>query len=274
MTNTFDDFNEFERSMWEQRAGAYADGLEALTALTIEPLLDAAGVHAGTELLDVGTGPGFAAAAAVARGAIVTGIDVADSMVELARARVPTGRFRRASAEELPLPDDAFDAVVGNFVLLHLGYPDRGITEARRVLRAGGRAAFSLWELPAENRAFGVVSDALERVGVRPPADVPAGPSELRYGDKDAVIGLLRDAGFETIAVAPFSGSLRVDPQRWWECVCRSTPRTGSLIGRQSPEVQAEVRRQYDEIVAIYADGADVVLPVAAVLASAVAPGS
>ena len=53
-----------------------------------------------------------------------------------------------------------------------------------------------------------------------------------------------------------------------------STPRTGSLIGSQSPEIQAEIRRQYDEIVAIYADGAEVVLPVAAVLASAVAPGS
>jgi 2-polyprenyl-3-methyl-5-hydroxy-6-metoxy-1,4-benzoquinol methylase len=100
VSGEFDDFNEFERSMWEQRARAYANGLEQLSTLTIQPLLDAAGVHAGTELLDVGTGPGFVAAAAAARGANVTGIDVADAMVELARRRriCRWGRLRFTSA--------------------------------------------------------------------------------------------------------------------------------------------------------------------------------
>lgn len=274
MSDAFDDFNTFERSMWEQRAGAYATGFERLATLTIEPLLDSAGVHAGTELLDVGTGPGFVAAAAAARGAKVTGIDVADAMVELAQRRVPSGRFRRASAEDLPLPDDAFGAVVGNFVLLHLGYPDRGLAEARRVLHAGGRAGFSLWETPADNRAFGVISDAVEQAGVQPPADVPAGPTRFRFADRDALSGALGDAGFAAISIDAFSGTVRVDPARWWEDVLRSTPRTGSLIQRQTAGVQAEIRRRYDELVAAYTEGADVVLPVAAVLASGAAPTS
>ncbi len=64
MTGNFDAFNEFERSMWEQRATGYADAFEALTGLTIEPLLDAAGAHAGSDVLDIGTGAGFVAAAA------------------------------------------------------------------------------------------------------------------------------------------------------------------------------------------------------------------
>jgi len=135
MTDGFDAFNDFERAMWEQRAAAYTDGFAALTPFSTDALLDAAGVHAGTAVLDIGTGPGFVAAAAADRGATVTGIDVADAMVEIAHARVPAGHFRRASAEALPLADDSFDAVVGNFVLLHLGHPDRGVAEARRVLR-------------------------------------------------------------------------------------------------------------------------------------------
>jgi SAM-dependent methyltransferase len=272
MTDDFDAFNDYERSMWEQRATGYADGFEAATALTIEPLLEAVGARTGIELLDIGTGPGFVAAAAVARGAIVTGIDVADAMVELAQSLVPAGRFRRGSAEELPLPDAAFDAVVGNFVLLHLGHPERGAAEALRVLRGGGRCAFTVWDEPAVNPGLGVFHEAVGRAGVQPPTDVPTGPTMFGLGDDKVFAALLRDAGFESITVAKYSGSLRIDPAQWWERVLRSTPRTGPLIGRQTPEVQAEIRRHYDEMVAPYAVGAEVELPLVAVLASAAAP--
>jgi SAM-dependent methyltransferase len=274
MTGTFDQFNDFERSMWEQRGGAYANSFEALTALTIEALLDAAGVHADTEVLDVGTGPGFVAVAAVARGAKVTGIDVADTMVEIARARVPTGEFRRASAEALPLANGSFDAVVGNFVLLHLGHPERGVAEALRVLRGGGRCAFTVWDAATVNRALGVFHDAVTAAGVAAPADVPTGPPMFALGESAAFSALLRDAGFEHITIAPCTGALRVDPGDWWDATLRSTPRTGSLIARQSPAVQAEIRKRYDDLVAPYADGAEAVLPVAAVLASGAAPTS
>jgi ubiquinone/menaquinone biosynthesis C-methylase UbiE len=274
MTEDLDAFNDFERSMWEQRATGYADGFEAVTALTIEPLLDAVGAHEGTDLVDVGTGPGFVAAAAVARGANVTGIDVADAMVEIASRRVPTGRFENGSAEALPLPDGAFDAVVGNFVILHLGHPDRGASEARRVLRAGGRCAFSVWEPAAANPAMGVFYNAVEAARVAAPADVPTGPPMFGFGDHGAFADLLRDAGFDDVAITACTGTLRIAPEQWWENVLRSTPRTGTLIARQAPEVQAEIRANYDELVAPYADGDEVVLPVGAVLASGTAPNS
>jgi SAM-dependent methyltransferase len=274
VNDDFAAFNDFERSMWEQRATDYADGFEALTALTIEPLLDAVGAGAGCELLDVGTGPGFVAAAAVARGAKVSGIDIADAMVEIATRRVPSGRFQHGSAEALPLADATFDAVVGNFVLLHLGHPDRGAAEARRVLRDGGRCAFTVWEPGPLNRAFGVFYEAIERAGVAPPGDVPTGPPMFGLGNHDAFATLLRDAGFASVTIERCSATLRVEPGEWWECTLRSTPRTGSLIERQPPEVQAELRSHYDKLVAPYADGSDVVLPVAAVLGSAVAANS
>jgi SAM-dependent methyltransferase len=274
MSGGFDDFNEFERSMWEQRASNYADAFEALTAVTVERMLDAVGAAEGTDLLDVGTGPGFVAAAAVARGANVTGVDVADAMVAIAQARVPTGAFHRGSAEELPLPADAFDAVVGNFVLLHLGHPDRGIAEALRVLRPGGRCGFTVWDSPTVNRALGVFHEAVGRAKVTPPTDVPTGPPMFDLGEPAAFGDLLRDGGFTDVAITECTGALRVDPAHWWDATLRSTPRTGTLIGRQTPEVQAEIRAHYDALVAPYAQGDEVVLEVAAVLASAVAPNS
>ena len=136
------------------------------------------------------------------------------------------------------------------------------------------RAVFSLWESPAENRAFGVVSDALDRAGVAPPDDLPMGPTQFHFGGRDALTGLFRDAGFDAISIDAYSGTVRVDPALWWEAVLRSTPRTGALIGRQIPAVQAEIRERYDELVAPYTDGAEIVLPVAAVLATGTVPTS
>jgi len=275
---TYDAFNEYERTMWEQRAAGYADSFEVLTTITVEPLLDTVGAAHGTAVLDIGTGPGFVAAAAVARGATVDGVDVADAMVALASARVPGARFRRGSAEALPFGDGTFDAVVGNFVLLHLGYPERAAAEARRVLRPGGRCAFTVWEPAAENRAIGVFHDAIARAGVETlAAPVAAAPKFEALADRDAFRALLTGAGFVDARVEPYRSTLRVDPDAWWTSTLRSTPRTGALIERQTDAVQARIRAEYDALVAPYADGNDaatVQLPVAAVLASAVAPSA
>src|SRR5690242_13698214 len=63
------DFDAFERELWAGRAGVYERGFARLTAHTIGPLLDAAGVGPGTRMLEVGTGPGLVSAEAVRRGA-------------------------------------------------------------------------------------------------------------------------------------------------------------------------------------------------------------
>ena len=60
------DFDTYERGLWAGRAAAYERGFARLTAHTAGALLDAAGVAAGTRVLDVGTGPGVVAVAAVA----------------------------------------------------------------------------------------------------------------------------------------------------------------------------------------------------------------
>jgi ubiquinone/menaquinone biosynthesis C-methylase UbiE len=56
-----------------------------------------------------------------------------------------------ASLEKLPLPSDAFDAVVGTLVLCSVGRLDRALAEIRRVLRPGGRFVF-IEHVAAEDR--------------------------------------------------------------------------------------------------------------------------
>ncbi|HET9443278.1 MAG TPA: methyltransferase domain-containing protein, partial [Acidimicrobiales bacterium] len=145
-----DAFNAFEATGWEQRARAYHRFLAPITARVINALFEAAGLRAGHRVLDVGTGPGDAAAAAAVRGATAVGVDVAEAMLALARAAHPGVEFHRAGAEDLPFEPASFDVVVGNFVILHVGRPEAAAAEVARVLAPGGRVALSTWDTPGQ----------------------------------------------------------------------------------------------------------------------------
>src|SRR5262245_48512975 len=80
-------FHDFEHAGWQKASTFYSDTFGTLTALTIDRLLESAGVKSGTRVLDVASGPGYAAATAAARGATVVGLDFSPLMVEEARRR-------------------------------------------------------------------------------------------------------------------------------------------------------------------------------------------
>src|SRR5438270_805234 len=106
-----DAFWEFERAGWDRAAERYEDCWTD-TALFLEPLLDAAGVGAGSRLLDVACGPGLVSEAALARGADPVGLDVAAGMVERARVRCPGLTFVEGDAQRLPFADASFTSAV------------------------------------------------------------------------------------------------------------------------------------------------------------------
>src|SRR6476659_6182092 len=135
------DFDSYARRLWAGRAEAYEHGFARLTVHAVGALLEAAGVGTGTRVLDVGTGPGVVAGAAVARGARVTAVDAEPSMAEAAARNVPGLDVRLAVLPDLPLPAAGFDAVTGNFVIHATGDPAAVLAELRRVLRAGGRSS-------------------------------------------------------------------------------------------------------------------------------------
>lgn len=261
-------FKEFELSGWQSVADGYAEYFSSLTGQTVEPVLDAAGVSTGMEVLDVASGPGIVAAAAAERGAQVTGVDFSAVMVEMAGKNYPGIQFELGDAEELQLGDGSFDAVVMNFGLLHLEQPEKAVSEAYRVLRKGGRFAFSVWALPEDAKAFGIVLRAIERHG-NLQAAIPAGPPFFRFSDVGKTVVFMREAGF-------------VDPQgelvrlRWelgkaedlFEAFYTGTPRTGGLLRAQTEEQLSAIRAAVTEAAKGFRSGDRVVIPMAAVVYS------
>jgi SAM-dependent methyltransferase len=109
-----------------------------LITVAEEAVLIALGLPASGKLLDLGCGPGAAAARMkVGRpGLDIVGLDRDAGLLALARARVPV---LRADAACLPFPSGTFDGVLARLVLRHLPAPEAALAEARRVLRRGGR---------------------------------------------------------------------------------------------------------------------------------------
>ncbi len=262
-------FNRFEAAGWEHRADGYHVLAEGLTARVIEPLLDAARADSGTRVLDVATGPGYVAEAARLRGADVIGVDIAGAMVALARRLHPEIDFRQADAERLPFDAGSFDAVVGNFMILHVGRPEQAAAELTRVLDVDGKVALSTWDVPERARLLGVLVDALADVGAQPPADLPAGPPFFRFADDTEFAALLSDAGLIDVEVqrVSFIHSF-ASGDDLWQGLIDGTVRTRALVHAQPEAVQAEIRSAFDRRVRPYATDGGLQLPVSVKVAS------
>ncbi|MGI8730516.1 MAG: class I SAM-dependent methyltransferase [Solirubrobacteraceae bacterium] len=111
-----------------------------------DALLSTAGVMAGARVLDVGCGQGDLTLQLLRRGALVTGLDLSERMLAVARRRVGLfgtreARFVAAPLERTGLPSASFDVIVGRWILHHVDL-HAAAPELARLLAPGGRAVF------------------------------------------------------------------------------------------------------------------------------------
>ncbi len=110
-------------------------------------VLTEANVKPGTRVLDLGCGQGDLTLALLQRGAVVTSLDLSPGMVEVTRRRVALhspespATFIAAPVEATGLPSQAFDVIVGRWILHHIDL-DPAAAELARLLAPGGRAVF------------------------------------------------------------------------------------------------------------------------------------
>ena len=258
-----------ERTGWGERAESYGLLTGRITARLVDPLLDAAGVAAGTQVLDVGTGPGYAADRASERGAIVSGVDIAEEMVALARRRHGGIRFLRADAEDLPFPERSFDALVGNLAINHLPRPERAMREFARVVRPGGRIALSAWDVPERTRFLGILRDALRECCVADPYEASR-PDPFRFADDDELRRLLRGAGLGAVEVRSVSLTHHVaDVDQLWRGMLGGSVRAAGLVTRQPPRTRARIRASVARLADEYrVAGGGLTIPARAKIAS------
>lgn len=163
-------------------------------------------VGSTTAILDVGCGAANSYAPALAsRADAYVGVDVSSKAVELARAGGLDARVIEDAAS-LPFADDTFDLVVCVEVLEHLFAPHRAASEARRVLRPGGKLVGSApnavyWRLRA-NMVFGYWNPLGDAQSVERPWRDP----HIRFFSPRIMDRMLREAGFLRVEVGAHGG--------------------------------------------------------------------
>ncbi len=268
-----DAFTAFERAGWDRKAATYDRLFGQLTGRLVEPLLDAARIGTGDWVLDVATGPGYAASKAVDRGAVVVGVDLAPAMVALAQRSVPRAEFRVANAELLPFADDTFDAVVGNFMIMHVPRPERAVSELVRVLKPGGRLGLTAWDAPDDNRFLGVFLDAIAAAEALASTDIPAGPPFFRFSDDAEFSRLLSGVGLVDVGLDTVGFQYAVPSAQYlWDGLLAGTVRTAGLVLGQPEDTRRRIRSALDGTVAPYRRGDGLELPASVKLAHGTKP--
>jgi SAM-dependent methyltransferase len=144
---TADPFANFKAA--QRRAWAAFGPFETFTAAAAAKLVKFAQVAAGEEILDAACGTGVVAVTAARRGAKASGLDLSPVLIERARqnaeiAGVPVD-IVEGDVEALPYPDASFDVVLSQFGHMFAPRPAVAVQEMLRVLKSGGRIAFSTW---------------------------------------------------------------------------------------------------------------------------------
>jgi ubiquinone/menaquinone biosynthesis C-methylase UbiE len=184
------------QSVWNSPGGRYDDVSRSI-ADAIEHAVERLELKAGERVLDLATGTGWASRVLAQRfaGLSVTGADIAEHMLEHARAIAAAQKleidYRHADAEQLPFADASFDAVVSTFGVMFVGKPERAAAELARVIKQGGRVSLATWQHDSNVASlFGVMKQFMPA----PPQAAP--PSPFEWG-KRARLHELLDADFE-----------------------------------------------------------------------------
>ncbi|MFF4947102.1 class I SAM-dependent methyltransferase [Streptomyces rubiginosohelvolus] len=243
-------FDHSERRIWSGKAEAYADTYAHLCAHLVPALLDAAEAGPGTRVLDVGCGSGTVSAAAVARGASVYAADAEPGMVAATRRAVPGVTAHIARLPELPYAKDTFDAVVGNFVLNHVGRPLAALAELRRITRPGGRVAVTIWRAPGAPGQT-LIGRAAQAAGLTRPAWLPAlTPEDDFPRTPEGLAALLDTAGLLDADCSEMAWEHRCDPDTWWAGAEQGIGAIGQVLTSGGAEGVAAARRAYGDLCA------------------------
>jgi SAM-dependent methyltransferase len=178
--------------LWGARANDWTQLQEPAFRPLYEAAFRAAGVKAGTRLLDIGCGAGLALTVAAELGAQASGLDAAAELIAIARQRLPLADIRVGELEDLPFDAARFDVASGFNAFQYAADRVHALAEARRVA-GGGRVIAAVWGDPARCE-MGEYINALGRLMPPPPAGAPgpwalSGPGDLER--------LLEQAGLE-----------------------------------------------------------------------------
>ena len=219
---------------YEQISRGIADSIEhAVLRLNPAP---------GERVLDLSTGTGWTSRLVARRGANVIGVDIADDLLETARARARAEAlsidYQLGDAENLPFETAEFDAVISTCGIMFASRPQAAAAELARVCRPGGRIALTTWE--SDGNLFRMFQ-VMKRYMPPPPSGAH---SPFEWGRTERISELLGNA-FELRFEQGVSYYREPSAEAAWDTFSRGYGPTRSLADSLDPVAREALREDF-----------------------------
>jgi SAM-dependent methyltransferase len=216
-----------------------APGYAATMAPSLRPVaaevVRRAELRPGERVLDIGSGTGIAAAAAVGEGRTVVGVDGSPGMLDIARRDVAGATFEVMDFTDLRFDDGSWDVAVSSHALLFADDRPAALREWRRVVRSGGRLSLSV-PGPGERTPSRIYDDIYKRYGI---------DTSGRYPTQDELAGWAEQAGWRVVRTAADPGmAIRLEDEeafRLWRQIGSRGPATAALSESEHETLTTEM---------------------------------
>ena len=250
-----DDYRRQSLDKWETMAQAWArerDFLWRVSQAVGRGLVERAQIKSGDTVLELAAGTGetgFEAARKVGEEGRLISSDFSPQMVEMARSGGETQgleniEYRVMDAEHMDLEDDSVDAVICKWGYMLMADPEAALGETRRVLRPGGRVAFSVWGPPDRNPWLLEPTALLVERGVLPVPE-PGTPGVFSMADRQRIGSLVTGAGFEDPQIEEVPLSFDFDSyDGYWDFLSTTSGLIALALEKASDAERAGLREE------------------------------
>ena len=210
--------NQAQIDYWNGPTGEkwakYQAEMDRTLADSAEAALKLADAQPGERVLDIGCGAGGTSlllAEAVGASGQVTGVDVSQPMLKLARirARARNIQFEEADAAIYPFQPE-FDLIFSRFGVMFFVDPAAAFANIRKGAAKGARLAFICWRAVTQNEWASLPFSIAKPFLPEQPTIDPHAPGPFAFANADRLRAILETAGFSGVQIEPFQGFMNL----------------------------------------------------------------
>ena len=248
----FEDFKNFEKEGWEERASTYDKWASANAKQIIPTAVNALALSKDDIVLELASGPGYGTNEIAKISHNVIGTDFAEAMVLEARKQNPGLKFEQGDAENLMYSDNSFTKILCTFGILHFAHPDKAIKEVGRILKQNGLFVFTVWAPAQESPFFGMLAETIGELGSYD-VGLPTAPPIDDFSDPDRASERLSAQGLVMTNFEAINNIFNIGvpansiPQMYREVAVRSKGLLDSQDPKNLPAIESKLIERFKE---------------------------